>query len=157
MAHPVEHIRQPMQRPLLAQPRGQNPLAFRLGLDLERACVALFSRLARAIRVFEKLDLLVGVDVQALRGQAREQRAGEEGACERGVGVDVEVGPVVLVLKVVLDLEGEGVERGGVCGGRGGGGDEGLNGSGLRRDGCDLRHGGDMVVVVVVVVVQRKS
>lgn len=49
------------------------------------------------------------------------------------MGVEVEGGPVVLVLEVVEDLEGEGVERGGMGGGRGGGCYEGLDGRGRGR------------------------
>ena len=91
--------------------------------------------------------------VDAGRGHAGDERSGEKargagrlvgvgggGADGRfwmgGVGVDVQVCPVVLVLEVVQDLEGEmvvgrgvgvcggggGAEEGGDCGGGGGGG-----------------------------------
>lgn len=94
------------ESPLLAQAGGQNPLALRLGLDLEGGV----GRLPRAGSLFQQLDLLVGVDVKAVRGQAGEQRAGEQVIGEGRAQVGVEGGPGVLVGEVVADLGRERVQ-----------------------------------------------
>lgn len=59
--------------------------------------------------------------VDALRGEAGEERAREEkSGVGRGEGVDTEGGPVVLVPEIVKDLGGKCLVVGGVCGGRSG-------------------------------------
>lgn len=103
---------EPSQRPLLAQPRRQDPFALRLRLHLEPACLTLGAGLSRAVGVLEQFDLLVGVCIEAVRREAREQRAREQLIGDgRGRVLD-EVGPVVLMLEVVLDLAGERVQTG---------------------------------------------
>ena len=103
----IEDLGEPAQCPFLVQPRRQDPFALGLCLDLQ---AALFSRLAcfpAALGLLQQLDLLVGVDVDALRRQTRDQWAGKRLVRDGGVRVHVELRPVVLELEVVLDLDGE--------------------------------------------------
>jgi len=104
----VEDLSESAQRPLFVQPGGQYPFALRRCLDVQTA--ALCRRLVRlplAVRLLQQLDLLVGVDVDALRREARHQWARQGLVRERGMRVHVQIGPLVLVLEVVLDLYGE--------------------------------------------------
>jgi hypothetical protein len=82
-------------------PRGQDPFALGLCLDLQAACLARSARLPFAVGLLQQLDLLVGVYIEALRWQARNERAGEWLVGDGRVRVHLQVGPVVLELEVV--------------------------------------------------------
>jgi hypothetical protein len=108
----IEDGSQASQRPLFTQSGRQYPLALRLRLHVQPASLAVLARLSRAVGVLEQLDLLVGVGVKAVRRQAREQRARQQGVGDGRGRVLFEVRPVVLVVEVVLDLAGERVQTG---------------------------------------------
>lgn len=101
----VKNTSQPPQRPLLVEPGGQDPFTLGLCLDGEAAGCS-----SGAVGVLQQLHLLVWVDIEALGGEARDQRAGQGREGEGRVGVDAQLGPAVLVLEVVLDLAGERVQ-----------------------------------------------
>jgi hypothetical protein len=104
----IEDLGQPAQRPFLVEPGGQDPFALGLCRDMQAAGLSGgFGGSPLAVGVLEQLDLLVGVDVDALRRQARHQRPRQGRARERGMGVHVQGGPVVLVGEVVLYLQRE--------------------------------------------------
>lgn len=103
-AYSIKDLCQPAQRPLLVQPGGQYPLALSVCLDVERVALACFFP---AVGLLEQLDLLVWVDIEALRRQTRQQRPRQRLVGDGGVRMQVQVCPVVLVLEVVQYLAGE--------------------------------------------------